>query len=297
VAVAEFARSLDPRVRVTHNARRPDIDTGRLRQRDVWIEADVCGVFPVKILVSCKRTHRPLSEQELDAFIGELRSSGAHKGVLYSYSGFTAGALEKAERTGICCCRIFQNVPADLPRTIVFQAYYCRPVMGIGFSQPLDARWKLASFADLFALRIPSASGEESVLVIVSTVFAEEFGKAYAEAEAKPLPPEWRKGLRIHDSDTEKDDIGMVLQGTWEIFTACPEAVLFDGTYSISGDFFVGIQRIPAPASADPGPSWVRLEARPDTAGLMGVTILQGLGDIPTILRESFSQKGLPLRE
>gem|GEM_PF-1982878 len=87
-AVAAFVKALTPGARITHNARLPDRHTGRLRQRDVWIEARI-GPFPVAILVSCKRLKRKINEQDLDAFIGELSSSGAHKGVLYSLAGRT----------------------------------------------------------------------------------------------------------------------------------------------------------------------------------------------------------------
>lgn len=95
-AVAAFVKALTPGARVTHNAKLPDKHTGRLRQRDVWIEASI-GPFPIKILVSCKRLKRKINEQDIDAFIGELSSSGAHKGVLYSLMGFTMPAVEKAQ--------------------------------------------------------------------------------------------------------------------------------------------------------------------------------------------------------
>lgn len=81
-AVARFIAALDPDATVKHNVYLPDRDTGHPRQRDVWIEARICGVFPVKVLVSCKRWDRKLNEQDIDAFVGELRSSGAHKGVI-----------------------------------------------------------------------------------------------------------------------------------------------------------------------------------------------------------------------
>src|ERR1019366_1641336 len=297
VAVAEFAKSLDPTDVVTHSARRPDIDTGRLRQRDVWIEAKVCGMFPVKILVSCKRKRRPLNEQDIDAFIGELRSSGAHKGVLYSFAGFTAGALEKAERLGICCCRLLRRTAASLPPSVIFQVFHCRPEITVGFSRPLDPRWGLTSFEDLLALKMPGPDGEESVLDFMARIFVERFKtSSHQRGPAVALPPDWQQGIGIRDNDGEREDITLVLKGTWAIYTTRAEAVLFDGTYSVSGGGFVGPPSGPLPGKADPRPSWTRLESPADTDGLMGITLSQGLGDIREILRESFGSKGLPVR-
>jgi Restriction endonuclease len=87
-AVAAFLAALEPNARVKHDVSIPDVDTGVPRQRDVWIEVKVLGHFPITIYVSCKDVNRPLSQQSLDAIIGELRSSGANLGVVYSTGGF-----------------------------------------------------------------------------------------------------------------------------------------------------------------------------------------------------------------
>jgi hypothetical protein len=108
-AVARFLAALDPSASVTHDASIPDKDTGDPRQRDVWIETEVMRQFPVRILVSCKRWSTKLDIQDLDAFIGEWRSSGAQVGVVYSLSGFTENALKKATSLGISCCRLFRR--------------------------------------------------------------------------------------------------------------------------------------------------------------------------------------------
>jgi hypothetical protein len=63
--------------------------------------------FPLKILVSCKKYKRKLDQQDIDAFNGELISSGAHKGVIYSYSGFNKYAIEKCKVLGISCCKLY----------------------------------------------------------------------------------------------------------------------------------------------------------------------------------------------
>src|SRR5262245_60861561 len=92
-AVARFVAALDPKARVRHDVRPLDKHTRKPRQRDIWVDTSIGGVIPLSILISCKRYKRRLDQQHVDAFHGELLSSGANKGVLYSYSGFTSDAI------------------------------------------------------------------------------------------------------------------------------------------------------------------------------------------------------------
>ena len=64
----------------------------------------------------------------MDAFIGELLSSGAQKGVIYSFSGFTKPAIDKAQAKGISCCRLYQDETTNLPESLLFDAYLLTPV-------------------------------------------------------------------------------------------------------------------------------------------------------------------------
>jgi Restriction endonuclease len=142
VAVASFCAALDPSAKVSHNVKTPDRDTGTPRQRDVWIEARLCDHFPVKALVSCKRYKRKLNQQDMDTFLGELRSSQAQVGVLYSYSGFSKNAVSKGRAAGVSCCRLYADQPPDLPELISFASYFWRsrielqlpapPISGLG---------------------------------------------------------------------------------------------------------------------------------------------------------------------
>lgn len=126
-AVARFLSALDSSAHVVHNAAIPDTDIGDLRQRDVWIETKVLSHFDVKILVSCKKWGRKLDVQDVDAFIGEWKSSGAHIGVIYSFSAFTEPALRKAKTKGISCCRLISGNTPELPESIVIPSYCFLP--------------------------------------------------------------------------------------------------------------------------------------------------------------------------
>ena len=115
IAVRNFVAALDPSAEITHDAIIPDIDTGLPRQRDVWVEAKFGQHFPIKILLSCKYWEEKLNVQDIDAFLGELRSSGAHKGVIYARTGFTQPAIGKALANDVWCCLLYRNQPPDLP--------------------------------------------------------------------------------------------------------------------------------------------------------------------------------------
>lgn len=71
-AVAAFLGALDPSAKVSHDKHIADADTGLSRQRDVWIETSFGGHIPLKILVSCKRKKTKLSQQDVDAFVGDF---------------------------------------------------------------------------------------------------------------------------------------------------------------------------------------------------------------------------------
>lgn len=168
--VAEFIAALDPTAVVKYNIRLPDKHTGHPRQRDVWVEAKVCQIFPVKILISCKRWAKKLNEQDIDAFLGELHSSGEHKGVLYSFSGFTEPALEKALALGICCCKLYKHQPPDLPESLLFRMYCCTQQFRLALSEVPSAGWGFKTFGDLLLFR-PSHENNKTVLDYLSDVY------------------------------------------------------------------------------------------------------------------------------
>ena len=66
IAVQKFLDALEPNAKVVHDVKLPDKHTGKPRQRDIFIEATICGNIPVKILVSCKRYKRKLNESDID---------------------------------------------------------------------------------------------------------------------------------------------------------------------------------------------------------------------------------------
>lgn len=291
-AVARFVAAMDPGATVSHDIRLPDRDTKRPRQIDVWVEARLCGLLPIKVHISCKRLKRKLHQGDIDTFIGELRSSGAHKGVIFSHSGFGQAALEKAQSIGICCCKLYENEPAELPERLVFDSYCCFsylqqikitpfPVPGHSFVTWSDVlefpvsvsdmeRWPIA---DLLAEEYKRAEGESVRMSEAEGGFPREFVAA--------LP-----ALTAHDYGL---NFSVSVSGKWKIYRASAKAILLDGAYNFTENLFHGQQFSPWIDRLGPhlGPGWEDVAEPPELAHMTTVLSFYN-SDIRSILLEGF---------
>lgn len=286
VAVAQFAAAMDPNAIVTHDARLPDRHTQKPRQRDVWIEAKVCGHFPVRLHVSCKRYKRKLHQGDIDAFAGELASSGAHKGVVYSYTGFGADALRKAKALGICCCRLFQDRPADIPLSLSFTTQYCCSSQ-IRLSLPLDpsALEPLRTWGDILDLPLtPPATG--TALDALAGLFRQAEKLALSSNwEGHSFPPAFAADLHL-PAATNHPELLMTAHGRWRVFRSRQEFVLLNASYSHTTGDFRGQVHSPwiDRLASEPGPGWELPDSVPDRVDAP-VLILYG-PDVRTALQQ-----------
>lgn len=290
VAVERFVAALDPSVTVRRNVKLPDRDTGRLRQRDVWIETTICSLFPVKILISCKHWATKLDEGDIDAFVGELRSSGAHKGVIYSASGYTEPAILKAQALSISCCKLYQNEPADIPESLMFPFYCCVPQCRICIEPEGREAWADVPFADIFSRPTTVDESGETLLGELTR----EFHAAEAEA-AKDVTKglrelkTWSLSIRLEGSPP----LTLVVEGQWVIYRAKLEAHLLDGSYSFTEHQFTGTQYSPSvdTQSGHPGPHWERLTDPPEQLSPGFGIIVLSRGDLRAALVEKLGKK------
>jgi hypothetical protein len=217
VAVERCVAALDPRVTVRRNVKLPDRDTGRLRQRDVWIETTICSLFPVKVLISCKHWATKLDEGDIDAFVGELRSSGAHKGVIYSAGGYTDPAILKAQALGISCCKLYQTEPADIPESLMFAFYCCTPQYRIRIELEGRRAWSDVLLADIFSRPAAVADSSETLLDELVREFHSAEAEAVKEAEKGPCHLKaWALSVRLEGSFP----LTLILEGRWVIYRA-----------------------------------------------------------------------------
>jgi hypothetical protein len=293
-AVAAFVKALTPNAVVKHSPRLPDKHTGHPRQRDVWVEAMV-GMFPVKILISCKRLKRKIDEQDMDAFWGELLSSGAHKGVIYAFSGFTTPALAKAKILSVSCCKLYMNSPAELPDSLVFAYYCCGQSWQLRLNSEAIGHWGTATFDEVFSLR--NESGDpKTVLEMLLAGFVEGEQKVVRGVpETGGFPEDWATSVEISARSNKFPPLRITLQGKWKIYRAKVEAHLLNGSYSFTEDSFVGSQTSPTidTQGPNPGPGWELITDRPKTLPPnVGVIILQG-GNLREGIQEHFAGKRL----
>jgi hypothetical protein len=291
IAVANFAAALDPSAVVRHNVLVPDADTGRPRQRDVVIEARICRLFPVTVLVSCKYWQTKLDEGDIDTFVGELLSSRAHKGVIYSYSGFTGPALEKAAVKGICCCRLFRNEPPELPDSIPFRAYASTPSLMVTLLAPPKPLARPSKWGQVLEL-YEEIDGEQ-VSVLDSILQAYEALEAHSvndmKVNASVFPGGFSSNVEF-DPDLQatgglKIEVGCV----WKVFQADLQACLVNGSYSLTQNEFVGDFKFPTIDRFDAqfGKGWIRIEKPPKTLDPGTVSIvLSGGSNLRTDLRD-----------
>lgn len=291
-AVAALLQALDPTATVRHDVRTPDKDTGRPRQRDVWIETPVFGgQHKLVVLVSCKHKKARLSQQDIDEFFGELHRSHAAIGMIYSANGFSGAAIAKGKALGIACCTLLANQPATLPNSLSLLAYSYRETTRIE--------------SDTAALHLfPRLLGEEVEIEGRIASRLRHLVDAY-EAEGRRAMAARRNGSRdiwaVEMSVPEADwhpALGLRLRSGWKVYRARAEACLLNGSYSFTTEAFAGSLSTPwmDQHSAHPGPGWELIdESEVDENRLRLVMYAFGGGELEEGLRDYLT--GIDQRE
>ena len=68
---------------------------------DVVAEFSVFEQAIIKVLIECKKYKNPVKRDVIMVLESKIRDSNAHKGMVFSTSGFQSGAIEYASRRGI----------------------------------------------------------------------------------------------------------------------------------------------------------------------------------------------------
>lgn len=295
-AVAEFCKRLAPDAKVERDTFTPDADTGRPRQRDVWITATIGGFFPVTALISCKHYKRKLNQQDLDAFIGEWRSSKANVGVIYSKSGFSAPAIEKAQAAGVNCCRLYANEPPDIPAALILQFYYWMPILEVAVIEGLEGKTDL-KWRDLYRYSDEDGSLLDQMNSACS-VAAERTKQALARGEARP-----NSVSVVHLGFDEQEDTPTFVVRVahrWRLFKARGSHHAVIGSYSQTHANFTGTVSSPSidTLSEEPGVGWEEVPVAEHVLqqsavhmiavrGASRETLLDGLGPCPVVTPQS----------
>jgi len=292
-AVYRFARTLDASAEVFFDHKVPDRDTGELRQCDVWINTKFGGHWPQSILVSCKDHKRKLHAGDIGTFCDEKRSSNATMGVIYSRSGFTKPAVEKARANQVSCCRLYDNEPVGLPDSIWIEQFACKPAVTIsvvsGFANPKFKVWN-----DLFVL--PGDESEQTLLDVIALAFSECEAKGISILNEQPrqravsFPQDCGADIIFNLDGTE----GLLRVGSrWKKYRARTEATLLQGSYCLTNRTFRGTMIWPSIDTwgATIGDAWQEVDVKdlPNSPNFV-LTILSG-SDVRSVLREKLGDK------
>jgi hypothetical protein len=263
-----FVKTLDSSAEVLFNHKVPDKDTGSKRQVDVWINAKLGGHIPISILVSCKNYKRKLDITHVESFAAEVRSTGASTGVIYSSSGFTATALQKAKSEGLSCCRLFRNQPADIPESLIMWAYCCKTQFAINVPDPyIEILNKNGVFYwnDLFKRSVPDSS--QNFLEYCGSIFNKmEYSKMKECSSKGTFPEDWAIEYTFALGDNPSMECKVVVSGRWKKYKGKFEAHLLNGSYCFSNNAFRGDMRTPPIDTIEPpGSCWEEMEDEPQT--------------------------------
>jgi restriction system protein len=106
---------------------------------DITVRFTAIGVDYLT-LIECKRYNRPVGREKVQALLSKMHSVGAHKGIIFSTSGFQSGAGEFADAHGIALVEFvdgrssyirksaqdddlasWSEVPSGIPRIVGWQ--------------------------------------------------------------------------------------------------------------------------------------------------------------------------------
>lgn len=263
IAVAEFIKSIGSTARVTHDKKVEDIHTGYPRQRDVWVEWDFGGHFPAKALISCKFWSTKLDAQDIDHFNGEFISSGAQIGILYSRTGYSEQALEKAKLLRFHCCQLYRGQAPDIPSIVSFAlAYNFRPEISFTLSGNIK-NYNFKTWNEPLSLEIGS--------VRIKELLVDEITQYQAEKDRDVL---WERTQKIYESVYYYRPIGdepfdVYIRIRQKPYRAKIEYTRVSGSYNLTHGKFIGSQATPwiDTQNSHPGEGWEETTELPKIAG------------------------------
>jgi hypothetical protein len=218
--------------------------------------------------VSCKNYNKQLDQQDIDAVIGELRSSGANKGVVFSRLGFAKDALLKAKKNDIECCSLVnsENLQRIIPDSLIIKQYIRKPTHNYkltGISNQEEAR------------RFFFSNIKESAEPVINHIseFLVNLQDESLKNKAEPISKQYNL------SSTEFfHNIQIELMFDWNFYSSDLKATIVNGYYNFGDAELKGEMVFPMINKDDPnfGPEWSKCD-RPTTTNYILLTVLPDL--------------------
>lgn len=291
-AVFRFAQALDPTAEVLFDHKVPDRDTGKPRQCDAWINAKYGGHWPLAIYVSCKdrsKSKRNLDQGDVDAFMGEVRARGATMGVLYTNTGFTGPAIDKARLNHVPCCRLYVNEPADIPQALWIKQFVCKPSVALSVSEK-PRQWPLVTWSDVFGIEIETDTTKRTVLeAVVGDFLVSEQNAVVAVKQRGGLPKDWANPCEL-GNEGWRGRLAFTISGHWKAYVACIAGTLLAGSYSFNDGRFRGSVEGPwiDTQGVHPGPHWQETDPSGVASEANPMVLVLYHADVASALRSAF---------
>ncbi len=122
LVIAEIQKQLAPAAEVCHNHKVMG-QSGRPRQLDVTIAQKIGGIYPILIVLECRRKRRVVSIEAVESFSRKLKDVRASLGVMVSTSGFAQGAQAIALQDNIMLMKYREAQRADWDRLLGEKAW------------------------------------------------------------------------------------------------------------------------------------------------------------------------------
>ncbi len=299
LAVSEFAKSLDEKATVLFDHRIPDRDTGTPRQVDVWIEANLMGHWPVGVLVSCKDHKRPVSISGIGTFQSELRSVGASCGVMYSSSGFSKPAIQKARAIGITCCVLLRDEPPRVPECLWFTSYLFRPSVRFDLVRRIGKFTSLDTWNDLLSIKDIGVNHNSMMQLIDGAYDEAERASRDRYLKAPGFPEDLVSTLILDDSDCEDNQLELQIGVHWKGFMGRLESNRITGSFCLNNGSFRGNQACPVIdlKGSDPGEGWEEIDRDSFTQPKRGIVAMCFGTSASKSIRDALGGQPIPAGE
>lgn len=258
------------------------------------MEAEIGGHYPISVLVSCKDHGRPISVTHIETLQGEIRSTAATCGVIYSRYGYTKSAQLKALANNIVCCRLFQSQPADLPEIIPFPTYACKPRFCFQIISIADS-FTCETWNALFDLKTLPDS-DLNMLEVICDDFRKREKEEVKKTPKRKFPADWFQDYSIFRREQDELLCSFRVHGIWGKHRGRTQAYLLNGSYCLTSSQFLGSQAGPIldTKGKDPGEDWEEIIAIPDTLPNQCILAILTGGDVAGAARENLGPQ--PLR-
>lgn len=173
VATIERVMATNRDVQVVSPAKLVDKVTGKLREHDVLLRANV-GHRTMLVAIECRDRSRKVTVNEVEGFALKCQHTGVDRGVIVSPLGFTEGAGVKAAAMGIDCLRLVNAKSFDwllVPDFTIKSRVFTKLLLEVIPLPPFDKSATKISLTTLDGAPVPQQQITNALLALAHDAF------------------------------------------------------------------------------------------------------------------------------